>query len=263
MSATLNWTRLTTSTYAILLVWPSRVHLSIIPSESGVMLDLTTDILSRLFLWQTVRWLGPITIWISLRAHNMGGKLVWASGGWREKRSLLCSASPTPRSYAYLPNSLFSSLQNTLIGCSAVPPGHFQCPQRPFTGGSVDSVFVSFRRSQAHHQVNSVPIIQDTLKDNGVYLGHLRLSLIILFRSSIEATGDDPVTLHDRHNRPDFVTIDMAPLPTLPSQVANNPAELRKNHSHISNMALLLATSWPITGLLVYSLVENISLILP
>lgn len=97
-------------------------------------------------------------------------------------------------------NQVFSSL-----------PGRFQCSQTPFT---VDSVLVSFRRSQAAHQVNSVPIIQDILKYNGVFLGHLELSLVIPLRSSIEATGDDPVTLHDRHNDSDFVTIDVTPLPT-------------------------------------------------
>ena len=74
--------------------------------------------------------------------------------------------------------------------------------------------FGSFRRSQAHHQANSVRIIQDPFKDNGISLGHLQPSLVTPLRSSIEAAGDDPVTLHDLHNGPDFVTIDMTFLPT-------------------------------------------------
>jgi len=56
--------------------------------------------------------------------------------------------------------------------------------------------------------------MQDNFKDNGFYLGHLQPGLVILLRSSIEATGDNPARLQHRHNDPDFVTIDMASLPT-------------------------------------------------
>ena len=89
----------------------------------------------------------------------------------------------------------------------------FQCSQRSFTGGSIGTVLVHFD-AQAHHQANSVRIIQDPFKDNGISLGHLQPSLVTPLRSSIEAAGDDPVTLHDLHNGPDFVTIDMTFLST-------------------------------------------------
>ena len=151
----------------------------------------------------------------SLACSYYGRKAGGARDGGREKLTLALFGLPNAEiHFVYLPGSLFSRLQDTFRRLFSSLTGRFQCSQRSFTGGSIDTVLVSFRRSQAHCQVNSVRIIQGTLKDNGISLGHLQPGLVLPLRSSIEAACDDPVTLHDLYNGADFVTIDMTFLPT-------------------------------------------------
>ena len=109
-----------------------------------------------------------------------------------------------------------------------------------------------FRRSQAHHQGTSVIIIQDTFKDDGFYLKHLQAGSVMSLRSSIEATSDYPVRLHDRHKDPDLVSINMALLPILTLASCQYLVELRTNHSQSSYVFDLLATCWPTTAPPVY-----------
>ena len=102
----------------------------------------------------------------------------------------LCRDTPRRMPYISPPDSLSSKLQDTLNRLSSSFVGRFQCSQRL---GSIGSVLVPFRRSQAYYQVNSVPIIQSSLKDNGVYLGQLQLGLDIPLCSSIEAPAMIPL----------------------------------------------------------------------
>ena len=150
---------------------------------------------------------------MSLYAHTMGGKLGGEFVVERKAESSFVRTDDAQILCSCLPDPLSSSSQEPQIRLSGTRAVRFQCSQRSFMENRSIRFVFHFRRSQAHHQVTSVVIIQDTFKDDGFYLKHLQPGPIMLLRSSIEATSDDPVRLHDRHNNPNLVSIDMVLLP--------------------------------------------------